>query len=103
MNTLKLSFIGILMAVSTSYAGNVVFHTMYLTHDLVQGEGSSLNAAESDAKSAIPANCSPDSLNNSAVNECTKITKYDAESKRIRCDLNISGNFYRTTIPIVCK
>ena len=82
-----------------SYAGQVIYKTLYVTNSIVLGIGRTSEAAEKDAVSAIPFGYTRDSAN-APVIDCTISDEMLRITNGDRCDVAIPGNLYRLIIPI---
>jgi hypothetical protein len=84
---------------ANSYAGQVIYKTLYVTHSIVLGVGRTSEAAKKDAASAIPSGYTRDSTN-APVIDCTVSDEMLRITNGDRCDVAIPGNLYRMIIPI---
>ncbi len=101
---MKIFFVLVLLVLpSTSYAGRWIPKGLYITHDILQGEGHSIEDAVNDAKATnynLPEYIDfiEDFKSPGHFLECTveqKIINND-----IFCDPQIKGNLYRVSIPV---
>lgn len=83
-----------------TYAGQVIYKTMYVTNTIVQGVGQTHEAAEKDAISAVPAGYVRDQSNGPVI-ECTVSEEMLRQTDGEWCDTTLEGNYFRLTVPIV--
>jgi hypothetical protein len=99
---IAISALYLALAAPAAAAGQMVRSTIYVPHDVAQGEGLTHAQALADARAAVPVDCAEDPKNTS-VYECTESNEYFARTGIMECDTGVPGNRYRVTLPLVCR